>query len=104
MYNIQVHVSYEKQQYIKKMNHYITTYPCCFNEGGRRDRQTETGTERHRETEIDRDRQRQRERTERGAETERDPNPFEETSLYWEWRSFTKLLSDCLPSIAGRGE
>ena len=27
MYNIQVHVPYEKQQYIKKMNHYITTYP-----------------------------------------------------------------------------
>ena len=24
MYNIQVHVPYEKQQYIKKMNHYIT--------------------------------------------------------------------------------
>ena len=27
MYNIQVHVPYEKQQCIKKMNHYITTYP-----------------------------------------------------------------------------
>ena len=27
MYYIQVHVPYEKQQYIKKMNHYITTYP-----------------------------------------------------------------------------
>ena len=27
MYNIQVHVPYEKQQYIKKMNHYIITYP-----------------------------------------------------------------------------
>ena len=26
MYNIQVHVPYEKQQYIKKMNHYITEY------------------------------------------------------------------------------
>ena len=25
MYNIQVHVPYEKRQYIKKMNHYITT-------------------------------------------------------------------------------
>ena len=25
MYNIQVHVPYEKQQYINKMNHYITT-------------------------------------------------------------------------------
>ena len=24
MYNIPVHVPYEKQQYIKKMNHYIT--------------------------------------------------------------------------------
>ena len=30
MYNIQVHVPYEKQQYIKKMNHYITTYPFNF--------------------------------------------------------------------------
>ena len=27
MYNIQVHVPYEKQQYIKKMNHSITIYP-----------------------------------------------------------------------------
>ena len=28
MYNIQVHVPYEKQQYIKKRNHDNTTYPC----------------------------------------------------------------------------
>ena len=27
MHNIQEHVPYEKQQYIKKMNHYITTLP-----------------------------------------------------------------------------
>ena len=26
MYNIQVYVPYEKQQYIKKMNHYINYY------------------------------------------------------------------------------
>ena len=27
MYNIQVHVPYVKQQYIKKINHYVATYP-----------------------------------------------------------------------------
>ena len=27
MYYIQVHVPYGKQQYIKKLNHYITNYP-----------------------------------------------------------------------------
>ena len=30
MYNIQVYVPYEKQQYIKKMNHYITSYPYIY--------------------------------------------------------------------------
>ena len=36
MYNIQVHVPYEKQQYIKKMNHYITTYIFMRKETGLR--------------------------------------------------------------------
>ena len=37
MYNIQVHVPYEKQPYIKKMNHYITTIvqELCESRGGR---------------------------------------------------------------------